>query len=562
MASIREVATERLKGLVTRETLGAVGTASIRGRRSLARVVAKGGYLLASAWMGLFVGAYFVLRYGGHWAEQDSQFFVYAIVRLLNAKHLIYTEAYSHGFGYPAWGGALSLLTGVSPGQLIRVYLPPFGNMLVAVLAFAVFRRLLGSAKRGLMATGLLFLVPELVFTVSRGNHEKLMVSLLLLAVLSLVQAFRELAGPRRVGVIVPWLIVYHLVAFVLLSVNDVFGIMILGAWTLSLLVLRTLTWLLPVDRTSLRLSARYFGLLLGSSWLFAVLIVGFVYPPAQNDFSFVRHAISRLTSFLEANPLSPSPNPYGSIATSWVSLPVYRVVTAYRWVLIGASALTWLWLTGRHMVRRVPATVERVLMLSLYPSFALALAVGVGADTLGLAPGSNIQVRFYSYFALFATPLVANGIVLLVSSGRSLATRRALRTTMLVVLALFGVFSLLKATLDPLISNHWIFYSPSELAAMDTWANHVNTSAIYVGPDYRLWFAWVMVHDGGLPRQNRVDLDQINPDTADVLGSRIKTDLAKASSTPQSSILLGDRVYDNGAAQVYHRFPTTPFQH
>lgn len=523
--------------------------------------------LLLALSLGFAYGSYFVLRYGGYWAEQDSQFFVFAIVRMISAGRLIYNEAYSHGFAYPLWASALSLITDLDVGILLRLYTPVIGSVFLALFGFATFRRLLASDYLALTGTLTLFLIPELVFTVSRGNHEKLTVSLLLFILLIMVRSFAELSDPkRRPHVYLGWTLSFYLSAFALISVNIIFGSGILLAVTLAGLAVRVLSWRPFIEATTrqrLMLIARRLSLMFGTAWIIAFCVMWYFYPPARLSIDLYGMAFDRVSVLGDSTQeVVETVDPYAAITTDWISPQVYTWLTAFRWLLFAGATLTWLVLMVKILTRPERQTVARMLLVGLYGAFSLELALAVLLDVLGASEGAaNIQVRLFSYYALVAAPLFAIGI----DHVRQLAERifppRLMLAVSALALSFFLATSALKATLDPLVSNNWIFYHPAEVEAMATWGHHHFRQSLWIGPEHRLWFAWVMTYPGGLPRENIRDVHQYNPLSAHAIHSSTKHALALATHTPLHPLLLENRVYDNGEAQIYHRVPRTPFQ-
>ncbi|AEB12399.1 hypothetical protein [Marinithermus hydrothermalis] len=522
-------------------------------------------YLLLALGIGLAFGGYFVLRYGGYWAEQDSQFFVLRVAWMIDAGRIFYPEAYTHGFAYPLWASTLSLLTGLDVGEMLRVYTPLLGNVFLALMGFVFFRNLLGSDRLGLVATMALFLVPELVFTVSRGNHEKLTVVFALLASLALYRGFVEMMGPRRWGVFVAWSLIYHLLAFVLITVNLVFGFLFVLAWSLAYLFLRGYAWGLGPRHRWVGPTAQRIALVIGTAWIMGYAVVWHVYPLAQVDLSLVRDAFEARFSPAEAGTLQePLPNPYAAIEEDWVSVQAYSLITAFRWVLFAGSGITALVMLSRALLRRSTLRLPQSLLLALYVAFGLEMVGAVLADLAGLTPGSNLQVRVFSYFVLVAVPLWVIGATSFVQYLARWVPRPLLQGAVGLVIAFFAVSSLLKATLDPLVSNHWLVYHPAEVEAMRTWATNVNHKVLWVGAKHRLAYAWVQSYSEVLPGDNLMDgtiRGGPKPRATYAINSTLNQANMIALGVRIPPRLIGDRIYDNGVAQIYRRVSQTLYE-
>ena len=514
---------------------------------------------------GLAFGAYFVLRYQGYWSEIDTSVFLTATQRYTLAGSLTYPQPYLHGFAYISWISALSGFTGLPVALLVQVYLPMIGCVTVAFLAFAAFRQLLGSERLSAIAAGTLFLIPELVYTITRGNHEKVDISMILLALLALLHSFREATGQRRWGVFVGWALTFHVAVYTLLTSNTFFGSTFSAAMTLTLLGAFLILKRYPAGRGRQGPVAARLSFTVAICWALVALVMWYVYPSASTQLQTYKSLFSRLSAlFLSFDTGS---NPYVRVSQEWASPLVYRLISSFRWVLFLGSAALWIIQLRRMLARLDRTPVRRVLLLSLYGSFGMLLALSIPVDFLGLAEGSNLQVRLYTYFALFATPVFVAGTVpaLRLLNWRRLGRgRRALRwpgVAVRVTMLGFAVVSLLKATVDPQVSNLWIFYRPQEVVAMTFFTNHATGQSLWIGPRERLTYAFALTKSAFTVNGDVFTNSLGTPEDKLALSSNVIRAHAVADQTPLPTILLGSRVYDNGEAQIYRRLPLLPFE-
>jgi len=511
--------------------------------------------------VGLAFGAYFVLRYLGLWSENDTAVFSRVITGLQRAGGFDYPGRYVHGYAYPVWGAGLSDLTGLPAAKLLQLYTPLLGNLLLGVFGFAAFRKLLGSTRLGLLAATLMFLVPELVFTVSRGNHEKLTVSLTLFALLSLLNSFLEASREdRRWGVFAAWVAVYYLAAFTLVTINALFGSSFIVAATLTMAFAFAALRRAPQSAGQLGYVVQRLTLISGVSWLLVALVMFFVYPSAGRDLGLLRTTIDRLSALFLS--FSPESNPFSAAPDAWASLGVYRLVSSFRWFLFGASFVTWLWLLRRAWRDLGAVPLARLFMLALYVGFGVQLALSGVVDLLGLAAGTNLQVRLYTYFALLAAPVLAHGLWAFTQRFRTSRGRTLLSGALGALLIGFTLLSLLKATLDPSVSNRWWFYRPAEVEAIHFWDARQQYGSLWVGVAGRLRNAYAVSYPAGSANHNAFDILGVDPQTADALRSPVIEAAAVAWRVPPPGLWLGDRTYDDGDTQIFHRIPQTPFQH
>lgn len=513
------------------------------------------------ALLGLAFGSYFTLRYQGYWAEIDSSVFITAIERFRDAGRLSYSGAYLHGYAYVVWAAALSDFTGVPVTELVQVYLPMLSTLMVALFGYAAFRRLLGSNRLGLVAVSVLYLVPEFLFTVARGNHEKIDITMILLALLALVHSVQELNRGRRWGVFAAWVVTYHLATFTLSTSNTFFATTFAAATSLLAIALALALRVQPAGAARHGRTARRLVLTVGTSWCLVLLVMWYLYPAAGHQLETYKTVFERLTSlFLSFDAQS---NPYAAVPREWVSLLIYRVVSAFRWLLFLTSFAFWLALTFRALRRLERTSTPRLFLLGLYGAFGVLLALSIPVDFLDLVEGTNLQVRLYTYFALFAAPLFSLGLALTFRTRpvRALFTRRWANIAGRVTLVTFAMLSLLKATVDPLVSNVWSFYLPQEVQALHFWANREQYTAVWTGTRSRLSYAYATTYHTFSPNSNEFVTGPPGARVAIGLDSPIVRAQAVADQADLPPLLLGNRVYDNGEVQLIRRPPQLPFE-
>jgi hypothetical protein len=508
---------------------------------------------------GLAFGSYFVLRYLGLWTEQDTQVFVRVVTRMLEAGRLAYSGNYIHGFAYPVWAVTLSSLTGIAVADLSQLYLPLVGNLFLSVFGFTTFCRLLASIRLGMLATALLFLVPELVFTVSRGNHEKLTVSLTLLALLALLNSFREIYTQQRWRVFAGWVAVYYLTAYTLVSINALFGSSFIVASTLAMVFLFLLILLRPLERNLLTPVSKRLLLTVGTSWLLVTLVMFYIYPQAGSNLNLLSTALERISALFLS--FTPESDPYMVSQTDWASPAAFHLVSSFRWVLFGVSFVTWLFLLRQVFTQISRVSLQQLLLVALYGAFGFQVALAIPVDLIGLAAGSNLQVRMYTYFALLAAPMLAVGLNSFSTWLRPGLIKEIIIAGIGLLLIGFVFMSFIKSTLDPAVSNRWLFYRYSEVAATRFWDTRHQYQSLWVDVEGRLRYAYTMHYPEGTANDNVFNAYRLNPQSAHALRSPIIRESAIAWRMPPPVFWLENRPYDNGETQIFHRIPRTPFQ-
>lgn len=509
-------------------------------------------------WLGplLFVGiisAYFVLRFNGRWAEQDSAQFAKFIRAMVSDGRLVTTSSapYPNGYGFQAISTFLVTITGVDVSTLQRM-IYPLTAAFVALPAWVLYRELTGSARGAALATLLLFTQPEFLFVILRSSHEKFTRTLLLLCLFFLV---RSLQLRHRPSLFATYIALFYLAAFAFVATNNLLAHSFIFAVAIALM----LGWALGKRNASLRqqhghlLSRLQYATLicLGLVYLFTF----YAYPPAQHDLLVLQNLADRIAALFLDVQTQPT-NAYAQVSGAWINLPAYFLVSSANWIMLGASFLIWIRQTWRWIIRREqPPTAMAWIVWLFYTAFAAQGALSILADASG-ALGSNLQVRIFPTISIAAVAMVSAWL----AQWRPQRFVATIRTALTIGMACLAVLSMLKATNEPILSNKWTFYRPSELLAL-TWSDaHLRNDQIWTELDERLAMVYI-TEQGRSANGNGLYADDRNPDTR----SLIVTDITRLrSSRLQRPIPLPPdalRVYDNGEAQLYRVRPRTPYQ-
>lgn len=520
-----------------------------------------GHWLVVLLTVALATGFYFILRFGIAWSEGDSGVLSIAIAGVQQSGRLVFPRAYAHGLGYPAWAATLGELSGLPISAVQQVLMPLLGNLLAAVMSFAVFRRLLGSEQKGMLASGLLFTVSYFVFVISRGSHERIDITALLISVLALIKLLERSTGQRHFS----WVMVFILSTAGLILSNDFFALMFLLVLAFSALAFALAARLrVTLDPPTVGPSevardlaiAAAFGSLL---WLGGYL----VYPPARADSHLILSVLDHIRAFLATLEL-PS-HPFAAAASNYPSHPLYIMSSIPRWLLF-LSSLTVFAVQGVAIMRSRKAQLARVFLLAFYLGYGLLVAFAIPVDFLGLSSGNNVEVRLYTDYTLFSVPLVAIALTYRPHWTQRLAPSLRKGTLFAIggLLAFYITLNWMAATSDPLLSNNWIFYKPAEVQAARFYMVHQQHGKIWMGanPNGRMWSAYAMNYPGTLLEpSNTISTALSYSGLTDALVSPLISAEASRYRISLPTIALGDRVYDNGFARLYHKVPKTPFQ-
>lgn len=545
--------------------------------RTGARPKAQLLYLYTTVLIGILYGTAIAFRYLSPWSEGDTSFFARVIASLIEYRNLLSgtnLQIYPQGFAYQTWAATLTLMTGISVPVYIQLVCPILGCGFLALFGFTLFRCLLNSDRLGFYAALLLFMVPELIFVVARGNHEKLTISFTLLAAQAFYMSSDELFGSNRKRVFVAWVACFYLTILVATGTNVYFGSAFIYGLTIILLALTVFNRFFPYYGSLPPALVSRLKFAVATSWLIVAFMLLYGYPPAGKFLVVFETAGERLRAlFLSFEPTS---NPYAAITETWNSPEAYRVMSLFRWLLFAGSFVAWLVLMVVTLRRRQPVSLNRLLLLAFYAAFGFLLALALPVDLVGLDVGTNLQVRLYVYFALFSVPLFALGIAHIVQWSRRYRWLHALTVGGVAVampfLSLSGFF---KATHEPVVSNVWRFYETEEANAVLFYVRHQpnRTRHLWIGPDDRLRNAYytsfpaealerLFNRETGLFNAASLNLNSaaVLPTADYALDSEITRQNAFALKLPLPGALLRDKIYDNGYATITYRGRATPF--
>ncbi len=510
--------------------------------------------------VGIAYAAYFILRYDGMWIENDTSVFTGTTTAMLKAGSAFFAGQYSHGPGYPAWLGDVSLETGLSPMVVNGLLAPFFGVVFMVLTAHLLYRKFLRTEAAVAVAVLILFLVPDVMFTVLRGNHEKINVPFIMLAfycVLWVVDAVRN-QDFRSIALST---MLYYVSVFMNGVTNDYFGVFLIIATFIAALFL----WLFRRPRWSGGAALPYakrFAATTFISGLLMVWVMVFLFPQSGSDTSLFVTLIHKLQNLFTTQVISS--NPYAIASQQWTSPLVNTMFSVFHYGLIGISAMSIVHLFVIVVVRKtVNIRGEEYVAVASYVALAILVAIAIPADLVGLNAGTNLELRNYTYYALFAPPI----IVMMVGALRArLAHHRKaawLRATVASMYAILFVVGMLKGTVEPLVSNVWMQYTRSEREALVVFQNHTTDTALWTGGGNRLAYLYNALFPDSSTGDQVVGYSiGPSPYATDIMTSPMIRASTIATQIAMPSVSGMDRVFDDGGAQIYRRPTTTPFQY
>jgi hypothetical protein len=501
----------------------------------------------------LFLALFFILRYRGMWGEQDTATFTQAIYAMVKSGRLVPDQqAYPNGYGFQALTVFLIQISGVNLTDL-----QIFGSALMAIWivlpAWLLYREFTGSNRGAAFATIILLVQPEFLFPILRGTHEKFSRGLMFLCLYMLLRSMRcQHRSNRLAGFVAS----FYLLSYALITFNN----LIFTSFVASLILGFLLGWVISWLKKDLAQKMHY----LQSHLVFTTLLLSilafiftfYIYSPAQSQLRVFENIWDRMALlFLQLG--ESTSNPYAVVQRAWVSLPVYFLVSLANWLLLVFSMFIWLrqiylWLRNQYL----PVPNELLLWI-FYCSFTILGVTSIVIDISG-AIAANLQHRIFPSFAMLAAPIVGKWLADGYSNSKSPA--RFANPIVLILLAALALLSPLKAINDPIVSNQWIFYLPSEMQAIHWSEGALARSRLWAGFDHRLSSAFIM-KTGADPSGIGMDDFSLDKDVRNLLISEVISVRSKRLSQPLPLEADSLTIYDNGQAQIYHLRPKTPFQ-
>jgi len=504
---------------------------------------------------GLLLGSYFVARYNGGWADNDTALLTLNSEAVIKAGSItLGADAYAAGYVYTSGYGLQTLITfiselsGVSPATLQLVVFPLL-VFLVGGAMYALAWEVMGSARLAALATILLYIQPELLFMSLRGSHERFTRTMLILELLLLIRSVKVFDNPRLFRNTV---ITFYVVTFGVISYNALFGASMALAITCALLLG------LIVNRYHSRMSdvslvIQRLAFASASSFILLFMFITYLYKPAADQWSLLRTFGEKIASLLLN--FDTKYNAYNTIAEGWVNPYVYLLLSLSNWLLILGSLALWLRIAWQWLRRGRTLDVTEWLLCILYLTFIVQEVISIAVDFTGLI-GGNLQLRAFPSYAIV-------GVLLIVYEGRTLLAKpfvsRSITYIVLTTLIFLSVAALLKATNEPALSNKWVFYLPEEMRALNWADTHSSRNWIWTDVDERINVGYFINY--GLHNGNYLVESSDAKRATFFLSDAVITAYAARLNAVLPNVSEANLVYDNGVVRVYRKVPRTPYE-
>ncbi len=524
-------------------------------RKTLSRFVRESWlYPLGPLLYATAVVLFLVTRYSAGLSDTDTFAFYQFINNMSESGKLISGSLnYGQGYGFPSFSTFLVTLTGLDASLFLKVVYSVLGLALVA-MAFTFFSIVTGSVKLASLSAFFVLLQPEILFVLLRGNHEKVTLALVILAMLVLVKA--PLAS-NSLAVYGKFMVIFYLFSYSLITTNVGFASSWIFAVATSCAVGYLISWLLSHSEAQAEMKRLFY--ISVSCLIFVFMFVFYLYLPSLYFVQALSNVLKQATVLLLGAEIST--NPYDVINFAWGNPFKYLGLTIFNWTVLLMSFAMWAKLgvgmiTNRFEVPRTP-----LLMLWLfYGAFGFQLFLAAASDQTG-AIGGNFQIRMFPIFMLFAIPLAVLALDSLVLNVRREGSLRVITGVFLPLCFLwFAVGGLWKATNEPNLSNNWVFHVALEKEGIQWAADHLMHSKMWVDFDQRL----KVIDDpvtNSFKETNYFDGPVIGKDTRYVMISRIIEERSRRIGMPLPNVRQENRVYDNGFTEIYQFRPRTIYQ-
>jgi hypothetical protein len=497
------------------------------------------------------IGLYFAIRFDGLWTESDTSVITATIrsviqTRTINPGEGIY---YRNGYGYQGIVAVITLITGVDPADLQQLYLP-FAIIFLAAPAIALFYEITGSRRLAVLGSILLFTQPEVLFVVLRGSHEKFGRLFMTLALLLL---FRSFKSRGRLGNYAVYVGLFYLVLYSLLSLNFLISFSFVFALAFGLGAGALLERFRIHRSEMVESTTRRLALVVPLAFILAFLLVFYIYPPIQAWIRTLGSAYLQTRALLLGD--EPPTNIYNAVLDSWVTPGVYVFVSLPNWLMMAGSLAVWIYQGIQWVSRRQPPNSRAAWLLwLLYGAFGFQAVLSIITDASGAF--GNLQYRLFPTFVLLGVGML---ITILGPRLEHLPRSFINRAAAGLVIFMLAFLSLVKATNEPALVNHWFFYRPPEVSALWWFDSHAGDELLWVGPSNRLNEVYLLGRTGESTHWS-VFWQDIE-DEPNILLSSLSYQLSARTGLTLPDVHAYSLFYDNGTTQMYHRRPVSPYQ-
>ena len=304
-----------------------------------------------------FSHLYFLLRYSGNWIEYDSAAMTkYAQSVQIESTLIPTTGAYPNGPGYSTMLSTLSDLSGIGVAEL-QMFILPIVGIVATVFAYITFKELTNSKKIALLATFLLALQPDFLFTTCRGTHEKFTYTLVLMSMFFLSRSFSRRKNVRE---FVYYVLLFYVSILGMMSYNFFFASTYIFAIIIALIIGYLISEV-PQITTSFKRMA--YTSAASTTFFFSYMF--YLYAPSRHLLYMFDTLQEKMGILFLATEQHVTPQ-YTYIFQTWVSFKVWLILTLFNWVIAPLSLAAWILLVYKFFWRKqhLPGSV---LLLTMF---------------------------------------------------------------------------------------------------------------------------------------------------------------------------------------------------
>jgi len=516
----------------------------------------------------LFIGLYWFSHYKGMIVDGDATSLTLASEGIVEEGSITPPKHRYHGFGFPAILAFVSVISGESV-QKIQIF-DSIWLVVIVFFAFVVYRELTESVLLAMLGASILLLLPDFLFYVLRGSHEKITWLYFMLLLFLLSKSYRAY---NKATYLTAFIVAFYLSYWGMVATNAYFASTMLTASFLSFGIgvgLLVMLWLrnrkvgrenfrdIIISEVGVSSKSMVRRFLLGSliSFLILFIFIFYLYPPARGFLYSLRSMVDKLGVLLLGG--QAVSQPYAIIQTAWTSRRVYLSLVAPEFLFILASIITWFrycwkWINGYW--QQSPHSNQ--LLWLFYTAFIIQIGFAFILDFAGVL-SSNLQLRIFPAFSILMAPYAAEFFYTLFDG---MFRNRKIVFLISPLIFYMSIVGLLKMSNDPMVSNLWLFYSNQEVRGLEWMERYVENDVVWIDtwPHLRdvLWFRkgynWVP--------HNYYIATTSNTDSNYVFISKLTKLQADRSQISLPSVVSKNMVYDSGRVKIYHKRPRSPYQ-
>jgi len=447
------------------------------------------------------------------------------------------------GFGFQGYVVSIVAMTGLQVDTFFQLIFPFFG-LLTLTGVFVLVRQLTGRSRIALVSTVLMAIQPDFLFSLVRGNHEKLTFLLMFLAILMLARSMQKANWKTTATAI--------LLIVGLSSMNFFY------ACSFAVILFASATFFMVTNRKDAREPVRMRHTLTTTGLLTSVFIglfVFFLYAPASNIVNLAGSLLGQLRLFFLD--LQPTSSPYGTIGTQWISTNVWLLTNALSWITIGVSSVVVMDSLTKNRLRLLNLGPESGgLLVALHLAFGVQLGAAIVIDFTGFL-GANLELRVFSMFIVTSAAITSLALATHLTNQRGIL--RKATVVLVIMLLLFVGFA--RATNDPSISKRWIFYTGDEANAIQWVQQKSSHQILWSGFDERIRNLGTFMFEGAPVATTEYQINGDGQRSTMILISENLRLQAEVRGVELPDVSNASLVYSNGASSVFIPAPLTPYQ-